>query len=177
MCYFILLLLPLGTGVMSSKGYSIKTCILNMGGGKVSSAAYEVWTAVGQPTAIGEAVGDNYKARLGFLAHQAGIKVGVMEQRAPPLVTCLFQNRPNPSMRGVKIPYSLARASNVSLKVYDVAGRVVRTLVNGRMLRGKYIAKWDSRDRDGKSMPAGVYFYRLVVDGKSIGTRKLVLVK
>ena len=179
MRYFILWLLPvsLGAEMMSSENYAIKTDVFNTGGGKAASTAYEVFVAVGQPTAIGEAAGTTYRARWGFLAHQTKLQVGVAEEPEKPLITRLYQNRPNPTKGGVTIPYSLAKASNVSLKVYDVTGRVVRTLINGRVLPGQYFIRWNGRDRNEKEVPAGVYFYRLLIDDKQTGTKKLVLVK
>jgi hypothetical protein len=69
--------------------------------------------------------------------------------------------RPNPSLGSVSISYSLAQESPVSLRVYNVAGRLVRTLVSGTGEAGPHDIVWDARDDHGVRVAAGVYFYRM----------------
>ena len=83
----------------------------------------------------------------------------------------LYQNYPNPFNPGTIIRYQLSVVSDVSLKVYDVMGREVLTLVNGRLQAGKYEAKLD-----GSMLPSGVYFYKLV-SGDFSEVKKLTLIK
>ena len=83
----------------------------------------------------------------------------------------LYQNYPNPFNPGTVIRYQLSVVSDVSLKVYDVMGREVLTLVNGRLQAGKYEAKLD-----GSMLPSGVYFYKLV-SGDFTEVKKLTLIK
>jgi flagellar hook assembly protein FlgD len=64
----------------------------------------------------------------------------------------------------------------VSLEVYDVAGRLVSTLVDGELDAGRHQAKWDGTNNDGKRIPAGIYFSRLDSGGKR-ATEKVILVK
>jgi hypothetical protein len=79
----------------------------------------------------------------------------------PSLAAC----RPNPFRDRTQIAYSLPSAGNVSLRVYDVTGRTVRTLQNGFQKPGAYSVNWDSRDSRGRQVPHGVYFYRLDTPG------------
>jgi flagellar hook assembly protein FlgD len=64
----------------------------------------------------------------------------------------------------VNIDYTLARESNVSLRIYNVAGRLVSDLVGERQRPGPYNVTWNLRDNGGVRVPSGVYFYRLVAD-------------
>ncbi|MBI4546389.1 MAG: T9SS type A sorting domain-containing protein [Ignavibacteriae bacterium] len=75
-----------------------------------------------------------------------------------PLTTTLFQNYPNPFNPVTVIRYSLMVNSRVSLKVYNVLGQEVATLVNEKLAAGSYSVEWDA---SGQS--SGVYFYRLTV--------------
>ncbi len=79
----------------------------------------------------------------------------------PSLAAC----RPNPFRDRTQIAYSLPIAGNVSLRVYDVTGRTVRTLQNGFQKPGAYSVNWDSKDSRGRLVPHGVYFYRLDTPG------------
>jgi hypothetical protein len=93
-----------------------------------------------------------------------------------PAVTMLEQNVPNPFGPETVIRFSLAERGHVSLKVYDVEGRPVRTLVNGERVPDRYEAHWDSRDDTGRSVAPGVYFYKLEAPGYS-RTMKMVVLK
>src|SRR5262249_52338190 len=73
----------------------------------------------------------------------------------------LAQNFPNPFARSSTIRFALPRAQQVTLRVYDIAGRTIRTLVNGRVEAGAHQRVWDGRGDSGQRSAAGVYFYRL----------------
>jgi len=69
---------------------------------------------------------------------------------------------PNPSRReGSVIPFTLPKAGTVSLRVFDLAGRQVRTLVNEKMDEGPHSATWDGRNEGGSQVPAGIYLVQL----------------
>ncbi|MEK7263047.1 MAG: FG-GAP-like repeat-containing protein [Bacteroidota bacterium] len=90
----------------------------------------------------------------------------------------LKQNYPNPFNPQTAIGFSLLAVGNVTLKVYDVLGREVQTLLNNeRMEAGRHVAYFNVEMFHGTSLPSGVYFYRLNVDGKFSETKKLVLTK
>ena len=94
-----------------------------------------------------------------------------------PARTALHANVPNPFNPTTAIAFDLARDGQVSLRVYDVAGRVVRTLVESRLRAGSgQSAKWDGLDATGNPVASGVYFYRLVTADHD-ETRKMVLMK
>ncbi|MFQ3599125.1 MAG: T9SS type A sorting domain-containing protein [Chloroherpetonaceae bacterium] len=83
----------------------------------------------------------------------------------------LEQNYPNPFNPTTIINYQLPMASNVSLKIYDVLGKEVATLVNARQEAGTYNVNFN-----GSNLTSGVYFYRLQA-GNFVQTRKMMLVK
>lgn len=88
----------------------------------------------------------------------------------------LSQNYPNPFNPVTKIKYALPYASNVTLKVYDILGREVISLVNEFKAAGSYIVEFN-----GKNYASGVYFYRIEAEGqngrKYVERKKMVLVK
>jgi hypothetical protein len=78
-----------------------------------------------------------------------------------PSQTRLAVIHPNPFMRRTSISYQLATRGQVSLKIYDAAGRLISPLAEGTMDAGYYSVSWDGRDQGGRKVPAGVYFVRL----------------
>jgi hypothetical protein len=88
----------------------------------------------------------------------------------------LEQNMPNPFNPTTTIRYSLAADVNVSLMVYDVAGRRVRTLVNGDQRANAYRVTWDGLNDNGERVSSGMYFYKLVA-GTYTQTKKMILLK
>jgi hypothetical protein len=75
---------------------------------------------------------------------------------------------PNPANRGTTLRFALPVGANVSLGVYDAAGRLVRSLANGALWAGEHAAAWDLRDGAGRAVGAGLYFARLDVAGRTI---------
>ena len=87
----------------------------------------------------------------------------------------LGQNYPNPFNPECTIEYSVAKKSFVSLKVFDILGKQVDQLVNTEKETGKYVVNFSGRS-DGVSLPSGVYFYTLNVDGLLL-SKKMILEK
>ncbi|MGA3245223.1 MAG: CBM35 domain-containing protein [Bacteroidota bacterium] len=88
----------------------------------------------------------------------------------------LDQNYPNPFNPTTAISYQLIANSFVTLKVYDLLGREVTTVVNEIGTPGKHTATWDGKNDLGESVSSGVYMYQLRA-GSSVITRKMVLLK
>ncbi len=84
----------------------------------------------------------------------------------------LSQNSPNPFNAGTTIEFSLSQPAVVSLEIYNVAGQKVDNIQSGYKPAGTYSVKWE-----GNACASGIYFYRLVADGKFIESRKMVLLK
>jgi hypothetical protein len=83
---------------------------------------------------------------------------------------------PNPFNPRVKISYALNSNALVLVTIYDIQGRIVRTLFNGPQTVGKQSVTWDGRDRIGREMPSGTYLYR-VDTGMATGRGKITLAK
>jgi hypothetical protein len=123
---------------------------------------------------------------LGWVAGENGMVLkygrlpyGVEEEKGKPtmpLVTSLWQNRPNPFAERTEVLYQLANKGKVKLVVYNVLGQAVRRLVNREEEPGTYAMSWDGRDDAGRSVSSGVYFYRLEALGRT-QTRKMVKVR
>ena len=88
----------------------------------------------------------------------------------------LNQNYPNPFNPITNISFNLKQSGLVSLKVFDLMGKEVATLVNGYQESGVRQAIWSGKDGNGNAMPSGIYFYRLEVNGLVL-TKKMQLLK
>ena len=95
--------------------------------------------------------------------------------------TRLLPNYPNPFNPETWIPYQLSEAADVSVKIYDIGGRLVRTLSVGFKPVGYYLAReraayWDGRNDIGESVSSGVYFLQFLA-GNYTATQQVVIVK
>ncbi len=85
----------------------------------------------------------------------------------------LKQNYPNPFNPTTTIEFDLPKAGNVSLKIFDIAGREVAREINGlSLMTGNYKIHFD-----GSSLSSGVYFYSLIVNGNAVSTKKMLMIK
>jgi|GEM_PF-3128721 len=95
----------------------------------------------------------------------------------PPLEMSLRENYPNPFNPGTTIEYDLpAPGGWVNLSIYDVRGRLVRTLVDRSLLPGHYETLWNGKDDSGTAVSSGLYFCRMQA-GEFTATRKMVLMR
>ncbi|MCD4791841.1 MAG: C10 family peptidase [Bacteroidales bacterium] len=83
---------------------------------------------------------------------------------------------PNPFTNEVTVNYAVTSAGNVNLKIYNITGQLVKTLVNESKSNGTYNVKWDANDSNGNKMPNGTYFIRMQT-GDNIQTNKVVLMR
>ena len=95
--------------------------------------------------------------------------------------TMIFQNYPNPFNPETWFPYNLAERTEVTVKIYDVSGRLVRQLNIGLQEPGNYqnrekAAYWDGRDASGTMVASGIYFYTFTA-GDFESTRRMVILK
>ena len=93
-----------------------------------------------------------------------------------PRVTALGQNVPNPFNPQTKIDFALPREARVELKIYDVRGALVRTLVSGNLDAGNHSVIWQGHDDRDQRVPSGVYFYRLQT-GNDVLTKRMTMIK
>lgn len=88
----------------------------------------------------------------------------------------LYPNYPNPFNPETQIRFDLPEATHVSLKIYNSAGQIVRTLIDRAFQAGAFSVKWNARDDEGRLLPSGVYFYQIRA-GSFQAQRKLLLLK
>jgi DNA-binding beta-propeller fold protein YncE len=94
-----------------------------------------------------------------------------------PLTYALEQNYPNPFNPTTSMRFSLPSDGTVTLRIYDITGREVKTLVNDDFPAGKHTINWDGRNHAGTAVASGIYFYRLHVAGKFSQTNKMIFLK
>jgi len=102
-------------------------------------------------------------------------KSAVMDQNVPSIYA-LFQNFPNPFNPVTTISYALPKKSRVILRIFSITGSEIRTLIDEEKSAGSYKAIWDARDRFGRSVGSGIYFYQLNA-GTFTERRKMLLVR
>ena len=105
--------------------------------------------------------------------YTASGKVAVEESKSLPSAFSLEQNYPNPFNPTTVINYKIASSGNVSLKIYDMLGREISTLVNEYLQPGNYSTQFATTR---KQLSSGIYFYTLKA-GSFVETRKMLLVK
>jgi hypothetical protein len=109
-----------------------------------------------------EETNPNYSNAL-FLSRLTYFSTGVYESRR--FTVNDLSHQPNPFSDYVTINYCLSERNTVELKIYDSAGRLVKTAINTVQSSGQHTVKWYGRDDHGKSLSDGVYFYSLYVNG------------
>ena len=107
---------------------------------------------------------ENYTLTFGAELNPVGIKQISSEFK-------LNQNYPNPFNPTTKIGFSISRSDYVDLRVYDILGREVKTLLSGQLNAGEYEIEFDA-----KNLSSGMYYYRLQ-SGDNVSVKKMTLVK
>jgi hypothetical protein len=159
-----------------SQYVAIKGTFSNLGG-KATSTHYILKSAAGQ-SVTGQSWNVNYIEQAGFYTYFTVGEVGIEEQetQSVPEVFSLSQPYPNPAANGVAIKYEVPGLSCVKIRVYDVTGRVVKTLVAGERKSGFYNLRWDGTTDQGAQVAQGIYFIRMLApDFRAV--RKVVLLK
>jgi len=88
----------------------------------------------------------------------------------------LDQNYPNPFNPTTQIRFGIPKAGNVTLKIYNSVGQLVKTLVDGNISEGYYQVTWNATDNSGNKLSSGVYFYR-ITSGTFTQVNKMMLLK
>jgi hypothetical protein len=125
---------------------------------------------------VENSVGNSDYATSNTVTTPPGVSVEERANTEVPTHFSLEQNFPNPFNPSTKIRYALSENTRVTLIIYDVLSRAVRTLMDKQQSPGFYEIVWDGRDDAGALTPGGVYFY-LLRTGQTTLTRKLVLLK
>ena len=165
---FVALLVALAACAPAVAQFAIPMSVVGSGGGVTSGGSFSLVGTVGQP-AIGVASGPANINEIGFWYMPGWILTGVEE--VLPTRFALGQNHPNPFNPVTTLGYSVKEKTRVTIRLYDVAGREVATLVDEVSEPG-----FRETVLDAGGLSSGVYFARMVA-GRFVETRKLVLLK
>lgn len=165
-------------GAQTGGGYDLTWNSLDCGSPVTSNGAgYLLGGTTGQPES-GQLAGGGYLLQVGFG------QGSVTPTDAPPsderdegtLVFRLYDGSPNPFATRTAISFSTARSAGVRLGIYDLGGRVIRTVLDQQVGPGRHQAIWDGKDDGGQDVARGVYFLRLRA-GSFEARKKLVLLR
>lgn len=166
-----LALLLLLVSFTATADYDIPQCVLGGGGGgRMGGASYILSGTVGQ-TAIGRVTGPSYIHGIGFWYPAQAFASGAPEIEVLPAHFALGPSYPSPGGPVTTFRLAIPRTTRVALRLFDVTGRQVRTLLEGELPPGFHTVLLD-----GTALAAGVYFCRMTAPAFS-ETRRLVLVK
>jgi aminopeptidase N len=108
----------------------------------------------------------------------SGIAVSVDQITELPQSYELLQNYPNPFNPSTVIPFDLPKTSEVRLEIYNSLGELVRMLVKDQVFEaGHHSVEFNSVSESGVSLPSGVYYYRMMISGNAVQTRKMILLR
>tara|TARA_B100000029_G_scaffold416774_1_gene421168 strand:- start:13 stop:948 length:936 start_codon:yes stop_codon:yes gene_type:complete len=136
--------------------------------------------AKGMELAVEKQFDNDYALTYGTGPKMSVITAEVQNAPATPTTFSLAQNHPNPFNPSTTISYNVEQSGYVNLKVYDVMGRLVRTLVDNQYVsaghQAGYSVLWNGLDNNGQKASAGLYIYRLQ-SGSMTMTNKMILLK
>jgi hypothetical protein len=112
-----------------------------------------------------------------FMLTGFGQPITPVNEELTPTRWALHQNHPNPFNPMTTLSFDLPRDAAVTLSIYDVSGRLVRTLIGQeRLTVGRHEYSWNGRDERGRQVPSGIYFYKLAGED-FVQTNRMVLVR
>jgi uncharacterized protein (DUF2164 family) len=130
-----------------------------------------IFAVLDEDDTISEIHENNNKGFNVLGASQVGTDI-LTKNTANPNEYKLFQSYPNPFNPLTNIKYTIAKRDKITLKIYDVLGREVKTLVDRYQNVGSYIYQFD-----GSSLASGVYFYNLKIGDSFAQTKKMMLIR
>lgn len=89
----------------------------------------------------------------------------------------LEQNVPNPFNPTTTIKYQIPKTTQITLKIYNILGQEVKTLINKNMSPGNYEVQWDGTNNLGQKVSSGIYIYRMETNSEYVKTRKMLYLK
>ncbi len=127
--------------------------------------------------AFGELMANNFEVGVQQTRNEQSYPVSVNEPiDTRPMTFVLDQNYPNPFNSSTRISYIVPNHADVELKIFDLNGRVVKTLINEALDAGSHDVTWNGTNEFGEDVPTGVYLYQLRA-GDLVAAKKLLLVK
>lgn len=151
------------------------------GGAVEAAGSHGLRATVAEAGVVGASAAGNVRLSAGFWMPAAGVATSVspLPPETPafesPAANRLYAPSPNPVAGAALLHFTLAGESAARLALYDVTGRRVRLLAEGRRPAGRHQVAWDGRDDAGRRVASGIYFLRLEADSWSAGERLLVI--
>lgn len=154
--------------------YQFHSWTTSIASGFSSSPGFSHLGSLGQPCPVGRSTSTYFSMMAGYwpIYISAISPVDIPEKYK----TELHQNYPNPFNPMTEISFSLSHPSEISLRVFDMRGRMIRTILSSALPEGNHTAIWDGKDDSGRQVSSGPYFCRLVAD-KYQHVIKVMLVK
>ena len=180
----LLLLFLFGTGLAFPEHAEEKNTapknVFSNGGAVLTDEHYRIMVTVGQPFISVTGTSSN-EPRVGFWHVLTQRQYNVVDELSEtlselPAELHLLQNYPNPFNPVTVLKYDLPQRADVTLTIYDILGRQVRTLVSGIEEPGFRSVIWDATDDLGRHVGAGVYLYQIQA-GDFTQTRKMLLLR
>ncbi|MEO0091239.1 MAG: T9SS type A sorting domain-containing protein [candidate division WOR-3 bacterium] len=134
---------------------------------------------------LGAFSGTIYIGILGFSDYGNNINIdyirlirptGIIEDISNEFTNVTSLNTPNPSRRDVRISFNLSQPSKINLRIYDAAGRLVKTLIDSHLSEGTYNFIWNRTDENNREVAEGIYFYTIETESSRL-TKKLIITK
>jgi hypothetical protein len=179
-------LVALGLTAMPALGdeFAVDWWTIDCGGaiGTVAGGPYALSGTIGQPDARGPMTGGAYVVQGGFWTGGMVVTSDVLDPDSdaesgagsPGLAFRARDSAPNPFRALVTVTFELPSRQPVQLAIYDISGRLCRTLFDGGLDAGKHDLAWDARDTEGRTVASGIYF---VVLQTPVGQHREKLVK
>lgn len=120
-----------------------------------------------------DALGEPFESSFQLYRTSQGVAEMPADRQEGPV---LFQNQPNPVLRGGTMIEFRTAGGEGSLCIFDSSGRQVRLLWEGNAVAGAERVIWDGRDESGAAVRSGVYFYRLVLNG-TVRSRQMIVMR
>jgi len=150
-----------------------RTAISNGGGRQTSGSFILVQSAIGVFVG-GQSESSSFKLNGGALTTK--VEDQLPGQSNLPYSFFLSQNYPNPFNPETMIEYGLPKEVEVTIKIFNVYGQEIRTLVQGYQQPGHHRIQWDGKDDEGHHAASGLYHVRIVAEG-FMEVRKMILVR
>jgi flagellar hook assembly protein FlgD len=159
----LILLVAIAVPTRTWAASEITRCVIGSGGGPSSSSTHSLQGTAGQITA-GTASSASHGVGSGFWSGGIGVVVGITHppDSPNPVAYRLYQNLPNPSSSRTTIRFDVPEhGAQVALRIYNLRGALVTTLIEGPQPAGERSVTWNGLDDRGESVAAGVYLYVL----------------
>lgn len=154
-----------------SPGWSLQWIAPAQGAGAVTFWLSGLAANDGQGTG-----GDSVYTTSRTVTEAVGTSVGDQTGSTLPAGFALSQNYPNPFNPATSIQYDVPAPVRVTISIYNILGKRVRTLVDELKVAGSYTVNWDATDSEGRRVSSGMYFYRFQA-GTVTATRQMVLLR